>query len=181
MRQLSHRQEGHGVHGVRLQTKTGRRWTYVRDDRPSSSLEPPAVWFTYSPDRKGEHPQRHLAGFRGVLQADAYAGSNKLYEDGSIQQAPCMAHIRRKFYELMDARQSPIATEAIERMVRLYTIEKEIRGRAPDQRRRVCQARHGPARLHALLAADIARPALAQAREGGRDPMGRVIQALSYS
>jgi hypothetical protein len=125
-------------------TRTGRLWTYVRDDRPSGSLEPPAVWFTYSPDRKGEHPQRHLAGFRGVLQADAYAGFNKLYEDGSIQQAPCMAHIRRKFYDLMEAHQSPIATEAIERIGRLYTIEKEIRGRAPDQRRSVRQARARP-------------------------------------
>jgi transposase len=66
-------------------TKTERLWTYVRDDRPSVSLDAPAVWFTYSPDRKGEHPQRHLAGFRGVLQADAYAGFNKLYEGGSIQ------------------------------------------------------------------------------------------------
>lgn len=125
-------------------TKTGRLWTYVRDDRPSGSLEPPAVWFTYSPDRKGEHPQRHLAGFRGVLQADAYAGFNKLYEDGSIQQAPCMAHIRRKFYDLMEAHHSPIATQAIERIGRLYAIEKEIRGRPPDQRRSVRQARARP-------------------------------------
>src|SRR5258707_14509516 len=101
-------------------TRTGRLWTYVRDDRPSGSLEPPAVWVTYSPDRKGEHPQRHLAGFRGILQADAYAGFNKLYEDGSIQQAPCMAHIRRKFYDLMEAHHSPIASEAIEQIGRLY-------------------------------------------------------------
>ena len=71
---------------------------------------PPAVWFTYSPDRKGEHPQRHLADFRGILQAEAYSGFNKLYEDGSIQEALCMAHIRRKFYDLMEAHQPPIAT-----------------------------------------------------------------------
>ena len=86
-------------------TKTGRLWTYVRDDRPSGLIDAPAVWFAYSPDRKGDHPQRHLARFSGILQADAYAGFNKLYEDGSIQQAPCMAHIRRKFYDrpLLDA------------------------------------------------------------------------------
>jgi transposase len=125
-------------------TRTGRLWTYVRDDRPSGSLEPPAVWFTYSPDRKGEHPQRHLAGFSGVLQADAYAGFNKLYEDGSIQQAPCMAHIRRKFYDLMEAHHSPIATQAIERIGRLYAIEKEIRGRSPDQRRSIRKTRARP-------------------------------------
>ena len=75
-------------------TRTGRLWTYVRDDRPSGSIDAPAVWFAYSPDRKGDHPQRHLAHFSGILQADAYAGFNKLYEDGSIrgpiQEAPCM-------------------------------------------------------------------------------------------
>lgn len=125
-------------------TKTGRLWTYVRDDRPSGSLDAPAVWFTYSPDRKGEHPQRHLASFRGVLQADAYAGFNKLYDDGTIQQAPCMAHIRRKFYDLMEAHHSPIATEAIERIGHLYAIEKEVRGRSPDQRRSVRNARARP-------------------------------------
>jgi len=125
-------------------TKTGRLWTYVRDDRPSGSLDAPAVWFAYSPDRKGEHPQRHLAHFRGILQADAYAGFNKLYEDGLIQEAPCMAHIRRKFFDLMEAHQSPVATEAVERIALLYAIEKEIRGRSRDQRRRVRNARARP-------------------------------------
>jgi len=125
-------------------TKTGRFWTYVRDDRPAGDVAPPAVWFTYSPDRKGEHPQRHLASFRGILQADAYSGFNKLYEDGSIQEAPCMAHIRRKFYDLMEAHRSPIATEAVERIAPLYAIEKEIRGRSPDERREVRNARARP-------------------------------------
>jgi transposase len=122
-------------------TKTGRFWTYVRDSRPAGDNTPPAVWFTYSPDRKGEHPQRHLADFRGILQADAYSGFNKLYQDGSIQEAPCMAHIRRKFYDLMEAHQSPIATEAVERIAALYQIEREIRGRSPGQRREVRNAR----------------------------------------
>src|SRR6266403_2068035 len=125
-------------------TKTGRLWTYVRDDRPAGSTDAPAVWFQYSPDRKGEHPQRHLAHFRGILQADAYAGFNKLYEDGLIQEAPCMAHIRRKFFDLMEAHQSPVATEAVERIALLYAIEKEIRGRSRDQRRRVRNARARP-------------------------------------
>jgi transposase len=73
-------------------TKTGRLWTYVRDDRPAGSTAAPAVWFAYSPDRKGEHPQQHLSKFTGILQADAYAGFNKLYEGGAIQEAPCLAH-----------------------------------------------------------------------------------------
>ncbi len=125
-------------------TKTARFWTYVRDARPAGDPAPPAVWFTYSPDRKGEHPQRHLAKFRGILQADAYSGFNKLYEDGSIQQAPCMAHIRRKFYDLMEAHHSPIATEAVERIAALYQIEREIRGRPVEERRQVRNARARP-------------------------------------
>jgi len=139
-------------------TKTGRLWTYVRDDRPSGSLDAPAVWFAYSPDRKGEHPQRHLAHFRGILQADAYAGFNKLYEDGLIQEAPCMAHIRRKFFDLMEAHQSPVATEAVERIALLYAIEKEIRGRSRDQRRRVRNARARPLveSMHLWLKASLA-------------------------
>ncbi len=76
-------------------TKTGRLWTYVRDDRPAGDTAAPAVWFAYSPDRKGEHPAQHLEKFRGTLQADAYAGFNQLYENGRIQQAACWAHVRR--------------------------------------------------------------------------------------
>jgi transposase len=73
-------------------TKTGRLWTYVRDDRPAGCAEAPAVWFAYSPDRKGEHPEHHLSGFRGFLQADGYAGFNHIYEEGAIQEAGCWAH-----------------------------------------------------------------------------------------
>ena len=125
-------------------TKTGRLWTYVRDDRPAGDTSAPAVWFAYSPDRKGEHPQQHLRQFRGTLQADAYAGFNKLYEDGSIQHAPCLAHIRRKFYDLKEAHQSPIAIEALERIAPLYRIEEEIRGRSPDERQQVRNLRSRP-------------------------------------
>lgn len=129
---------GHG------RTKIARFWTYVRDSRPAGDTAPAAVWFSYSPNRKGEHPQRHLAKFRGILQADAFAGFNKLYEGGAIQQAPCMAHIRRKFFDLMDAHQSPIAIEAVERIRALYQIEKQIRGRPAEERRMVRNARARP-------------------------------------
>jgi transposase len=78
-------------------TKTGRLWTSVRDDRPAGDATPPAVWFAYSPDRKGEHPQAHLSHFSGTLQADAYAGFDHLYESGRIREAACWAHGRRKF------------------------------------------------------------------------------------
>jgi transposase len=68
-------------------TKTARLWTYVRYDRPAGDMTPPAVWFACTPDRKGIHPQTHLADFKGVLQADAYAGFNALFDDGSIEEA----------------------------------------------------------------------------------------------
>jgi transposase len=140
-------------------TKTGRLWTYVRDDRNAGSTDAPAVWFAYSPDRKGEHPQKHLRDFTGILQADAYAGFNQLYESGSIQEAACWAHVRRKFYELMEAHKSPIATEAVERIGALYEIEKEIRGRAPDERRQMRQARSRPLldAMHDWLEASLAK------------------------
>jgi transposase len=125
-------------------TKTGRLWTYVRDDRPAGDAASPAVWFAYSPDRKGEHPQRHLQGFRGTLQADAYAGFQQLYEDGRIKEAGCWAHVRRKWYDLQQAHALPVAAEALQRIAELYAIEKEIRGRPPDERQQVRQARAKP-------------------------------------
>ncbi len=124
-------------------TKQGRLWTYVRDDRPAGSLEPSAVIFRYSPDRKGERPRTHLANFTGVLQADAYAGFDRLYGE-KIQEAACWAHVRRKFYDIHAALSSPIALEALERIARLYQIEEEIRGRQPHERHTVRQARAGP-------------------------------------
>lgn len=105
-------------------------WTYVRDDRPASDLSPPAVWFAYSPDHKGEHPKQHLRNFSGILQADAYAGFHHLYEDGRIQEAACWAHLRRKFYDIHLAHESPIAAEALEGIAALYAVENDIRGNA---------------------------------------------------
>ena len=121
-------------------TKTGRLWTYVRDDRPARDTAAPAVWFAYSPDRKGEHPAQHLEKFRGTLQADAYAGFNQLYEDGRIEPAACWAHVRRHFYDLEQAHSSPVAREVLQRIGALYAIEEPIRGRPPDERRAVRQA-----------------------------------------
>jgi transposase len=125
-------------------TKTGRLWTYVRDDRPAGDTTAPAVWFAYSPDRKGEHPERHLREFRGTLQADAYAGFHQLYENGRIQEAACWAHVRRKFFDLQQAHASPVASEALERIAVLYAIEKEIRGRSAEERQQIRNARARP-------------------------------------
>ena len=128
----------------RGKTKTGRLWTYVRDDRPAASGDAPAALFRYSPDRRGERPREHLKGFNGILQADAYAGFGHLYEAGRIQEAACWAHARRGFYDIHQANQSPIAAEALDRIGALYVIEAEIRGRPPDQRAAARQARAGP-------------------------------------
>jgi transposase len=128
----------------RGRTKTGRLWTYVRDDRPAASADAPAVLFRYSPDRRGEHPREHLKGFSGILQADAYAGFGHLYEAGLIQEAACWAHARRGFYDIHQANQSPIAAQALDRIGALYAIEAEIRERPPDQRVAARQARAGP-------------------------------------
>lgn len=88
-------------------TKTGRLWAYVRDDRNAGSALAPAVWFAYSPDRKGIHPQTHLACFSGVLQADAYAGFNELYRNGRITEAACW--VRIPLYSITDWHRSPIS------------------------------------------------------------------------
>jgi transposase len=125
-------------------TKTARLWTYVRDDRPAGGAAAPAVWFAYSADRKGDHPQQHLRGFCGILQADAYAGFNRLYEEGVIQHAGCWAHVRRKFYELYQAHKSPVAEEALRRIGELYAIEETIRGKPPDERCEIRQQRTRP-------------------------------------
>jgi transposase len=125
-------------------TKQGRLWTYVRDDRPAGDNTAPAVWFAYSPDRRGEHPHRHLAEFKGTLQADAYAGFNRLYNGGRIQEAACWAHVRRKFFDLQEAHASPVAKEALERIGSLYAIESEIRGRPPEERQRERHTRSRP-------------------------------------
>jgi transposase len=121
-------------------TKTGRLWTYVRDDRAAGEKTAQAVWFAYSEDRKGEHPRQHLKNFKGALQADAYAGFHHLY-DGAIYEVACWAHARRKFYEIHAAHPSPITTAALDRIGALYAIEEQIRGKPIDFRREVRQAR----------------------------------------
>jgi transposase len=127
-------------------TKTGRLWVYVRDDRPCGDNRPPAVWFRYTPDRKAAHPQQHLKPFKGVLQADAYAGFNALYErvQSPLLEAACWAHARRKLYDVYRATDSPIAREALERIGALYHVEEQIRGRSPTERQAIRQARAGP-------------------------------------
>jgi transposase len=138
-------------------TKTGRLWVYVRDDRASADMAPPAVWFAYTPDRKGIHPQEHLALFNGTLQADGYGGYQALYETGRVTEAACWAHARRQFYELHAARPNALNTEALERVGALYRIEEAIRGKPPDERRAYRQKHARPLldQFHSWLTATL--------------------------
>lgn len=124
--------------------KTGRLWTYVRDDRPAGIGTPPAVWFTYSQDRKGGHPRQHLKQFQGALQADAYAGFHHLYGDGTIYEVACWAQSRRKFHDIHVVHASPTTTEALARIGALYGIEEEVRSKPAELRRAIRQERARP-------------------------------------
>ena len=128
----------------RGRTKRGQLWAYARDDRPWGGTDPPGVAYVYAPDRKAERPIAHLAGFRGVLQVDGYGGYRALAERGDVELAFCWSHVRRRFYELATAGPAPIASEALTRIARLYTIEKDIRGRSAGERRAVRQERSRP-------------------------------------
>lgn len=158
-------------------TDTGRLWTYVRDDKPFSGAEPPAAIFYYSRDRRGEHPQAHLAGYAGILQADAYDGYNKLYradrKPGPIREAACWVHARRPFFAMADIEEnarrkaagkkeiplSPIAVEVVRRIDALFAIEHAINGQRPEGR---LEARKSASRplvddLHSYLREQVAK------------------------
>ena len=143
-------------------TDTARCWIYVRDDKPFGGAGPPAALFYYSRDRRGEHPQTHLANYVGILQADAYEGYNKLYlaerKPAPIQEAACWAHARRPFFAManieINARRkatskkdiplSPIAIEVVRQMDALFAIEREINGKTPEERLAVRQSSSRP-------------------------------------
>lgn len=134
-----------------VKTVTGRLWTYIRDDRPFGGPAPPAACFFYSRDRSGDHAARHLADYAGILQADAFAGFNQLYDPGRkpgpITEAGCWSHGRRKFFELADiakvatqraqtkqAAFSPLACEAVRRIDAIFDLERPLIGLPADQR-----------------------------------------------
>ena len=106
-------------------TQTARLWTYARDERPWGGLAPPAAWYCFSGDRKGQHPKDHLAGYRGWMHADGYAGFEELYRSGAVREVACMAHIRRKFVDIYRSQGSAVAEEAIARIAKLFAVEKE--------------------------------------------------------
>ena len=130
------------------ETITGRLWTYVRDDRPFAGPDPPAAAFFYSRNRGGENPARHLAGYAGILQADAYAGFGDLYDGkrkpGPITEAACWSHGRRHFFELADLRKAPLAVDAVRRIDALFAVERTINGLSAGDRLAVRQRESKP-------------------------------------
>jgi transposase len=127
----------------RGKTATGRLWVYVFDGSGYQDPNPKAVAYYYSPDRKGAHPADHLANFKGVMHADGYGGYKKLYGN-QITEAACMAHVRRKFHDVIKLKASPIAQEALTRIGALYDIEERIRGMTADERRSLRQQHARP-------------------------------------
>lgn len=144
-------------------TITARLWTYVRDDRPFAGPDPPAAVFYYSRNRNGEHPNCHLAGYTGILQADAYAGFGDLY-DGQrkpkpITEAACWSHGRRKFFVIADTSKAPVALEAVRRIDAIFAIERDINGHSAGERLAARQERIAPivAELEGWMRAERAR------------------------
>jgi transposase len=130
-------------------TKLARFWVYAVDQRPYAGSAPPAAFYCYSPDRRGERPRGHLAGFSGIMHADGFAGYDALYQPElgkppRIQHAACWAHARRKLFEVHEATKSPIAQEALLRIQALYAIEAEITGKSATERQAERQARSVP-------------------------------------
>jgi len=150
--------------GLGKGVKQGRIWTYVRDQRPWSGTAPPGAVYYFSPDRKGEHPRKHLANSSGILQADAYSGFKALYdprEDGTAQfrEAACWAYLRRDFHDIWTATKSEIAKEALDRIGKLYDIERAIKGLPAETRHAVRQEKSKPKveAFHAWAEAQLTR------------------------
>lgn len=128
----------------RSKTATGRLWAYAVDDRGSGATTPPLVWYEFTTDRTGAHPQRQLASFTGYFQADGYAGYDKLYDTNRVTEIACWAHFQRRIFDIDATKPTPLATDLLERIGQLYEIEAEPCGLQPDIRRQSRQERTQP-------------------------------------
>jgi transposase len=161
-------------------TKTGRLWVYLRDERDWAGDHHPAAFYKFTPDRRGQWPRDHLKDFTGWMHADGYAGFEELYRRGNIKEVACLAHIRRKFFDIHAANGSGIAKEALERIAALYRIESSIRGKPPDERRSVRQENAAPlindleAWLHSQLTQISGKSALSGAIRYGLTRLKRL-------
>ncbi len=164
-------------------TKTAKVWTYVRDERPWSGSGPPAVRYVFSTDRKKQHPVGHLDGYQGWVHADDYAGFKDIFDPlktkklgaAPAKEMACLAHVRRKFVDIFSGKGSATAQEVIERIAKLYAVEKAAKGLSPEERVAMRQEHAKPvfdeleAFLHEILP-----------RYSGKSPMAKAIRhALS--
>jgi transposase len=127
----------------RGRTKTGYFWAMARDDRPWGGSDPPVVFYAYAPGRAHEHGHALLKGYRGIVQCDGYAAYKGL-DQARITLAFCWAHVRRKFFEVAEGGDAPIAEEALRRIAELYAIEKATRGSSAEERRAQRQEKSMP-------------------------------------
>ena len=160
----------------RGKTRIGRFWVYAFDPRPWGGTGPPAAFYCYSPDRKGERPREHLAGYAGWLHADAYAGYDALTtgkggKPPRIRHVACMAHARRELFKVHESTRSPIAEEALRRIGELYAIEAAINGQSAEQRHAARQAQSKP-----LLEALHAWMLQQRRRLSGKSTLGKALQ-----
>jgi transposase len=132
------------IEGKTGRTQTARMWSYVRDERPWCGQAPPCAWYQFSVDRKGEHPAAHLKGYTGIVHADGFTGFNGMFGEGLATEQACMVHVRRKFVDVFERNGSTIAKETIERIARLYAIEKDARYSPPDERVALRQSKAKP-------------------------------------
>lgn len=153
-------------------TATARLWTYVADDRASGSKAPPLVWYKFTADRSGIHPQAELKNFAGLLQADGYAGFDKLYETGRVREVACWAHFRRKIFENDQASPTPLTSDLLARIAATYREEAKVRGQPPDMRRAHRQ-------LHSRPLVDALRSAIDDALRR-LSPKSAMAKALVY-
>ncbi len=175
---------------VKLQTgkktgtaQTARMWSYVRDERPWCGQAPPCAWYQFSVDLKGKHPAAHLKSYKGIVHADGFTGFNGLFGEGLATEQACMVHVRRKFVDVFERTGSTIAKETIERIARLYAVEKEARYRPPAERVALRQAKAKPIfddledRLKSQLPKISGKTKLAEAI---RYALGRMPKARAY-
>ena len=168
----------------RGRTKTGQLWAYARDDRPWGGSDPPAVAYVYAPDRKASQPIAHLAGFKGVLQVDGYAGYRALAERGDVSLAFCWSHVRRRFYELAVGGASPIASEALQRIAALYRNEATFAAEGLNNGATFARPERGhsspiSSRGCARSSASSARRANSPRRSAMRSRVGRALPGSS--
>ena len=175
---------------VKLQTKakpgktqTARLWSYVRDERPWCGDAPPCAWYQFSVDRKGEHPVHHLSGYTGTVHADGYAGFNGLFGEDKADEQACMVHVRRKFVEEFERTGGVIAKEAIQRIGKLYDVEKDARGKSREERVAIRQEKAKPVfdDLEVWLQAQLTKlPGKSSAASAIRYALGRMPKARAY-